>query len=322
MNMKLKNQIIAGALIILATNMLFSVIGATIVINLQNREIAFERVEKSFNVVRSALLEDQNKLLSNAIQIVASHNISDNLRYLIENKSFFTFRLQKPVYLETTKAIYNFSLRNNVCESTIYDLNGALLAFTIINTDGSHLGFVHDQETIQTTFLKPGEELRSDLWKKKNSLNNIGLTIKNIDVPEQNAVKFESIDNSLFLVSYVPIMGKTYNQKTDKMEPKQLGFLKAKRKIDNAFVIKMSELISADINIFTKEGLSIGTLPNYKKLDLTKFIEEKRQFSLQKQKVILDRVDLIDNSYDPVDLVPYLISCRNILWPASNAHAI
>jgi len=99
------------------------------------------------------------------------------------------------------------------------------------------------------------------------------------------------------LVSYVPIMGKVYNKKTDQLETKQVGVLTTTRKLDREFVSRMSRLTGMKINIFTKDGLSIGDINDYQTFKMVAIEQAEEQWSLANQEVLLNNITIKNNGY-------------------------
>ena len=97
----------------------------------------------------------------------------NNLMDIVENGINLTYNMLRPTYLKTAEVIYNVTMNADIQKAAIYDMNGDLIAFSIIDGKDNTLGIVHKKTTIETASIKPGEELNFDLWKKQDTLVNI-----------------------------------------------------------------------------------------------------------------------------------------------------
>jgi signal transduction histidine kinase len=215
----------------------------------------------------------------------------------MESSSYFKYDTLRPTYMRIASVIYSTSTTADVWKACIYDLNGDLMAFTIIEENGSTLGCVHNRETIEIASLKPAEELTDGSWIKQDSLP-AGIEYSfGSAILDKEAIHFEIIDNSLCLVAYVPAMGKEYNAETERIEAKQVGVVVTIQKLGTAFVKKMSELSGTDMNIFAQKTMPSGTYADYKTFDLSGFADVESGWTLNEQPVIFNDVDIAEGSY-------------------------
>ena len=115
--MKLKAKIIVGALSVLLINMILSILVVAFVINQQNREASFQLLDKTFTVVRNALSETRDALVSNSLQTVTANDLGGKMKYVVDNQTLFKFQMMKTVYVEMTTALYNFGLASEIWKS-------------------------------------------------------------------------------------------------------------------------------------------------------------------------------------------------------------
>jgi hypothetical protein len=78
------------------------------------------------------------------------------------------------------------------------------------------------------------------LWEKAERLQNAHLKCKlGKELPRENTVFFEQVDDSICLVSYSSILAEEYNKETDSFGELQYGLAVVFLKIDDAFIKKM-----------------------------------------------------------------------------------
>ena len=296
--MKLRNKFIFGASGILIIGMFLSIVIVAIIINKQNRKASEDLLCKSFNVIGDAILERQYNLMCDSRQMATANNMVGKMKFLVENRSMFDFVTIKPTYDEITEGIYNIGRTAHVWKAVIYDFNGEPVSFFTIDEDSIYLGYVHNsaRPICGLASLRPGDKLKYESWKTRPFLQDIESKFGE-EIPTREAVKFKVVDGFLCLISYVPIIGRIYNRETQMFDTKQLGLLMATQRFDNAFVNRMSRLTGTRINIFTKEGLSIGSLREYKSFDLNSFEEAGWQNAPARQDVFLNDITLDGESY-------------------------
>ena len=296
--MKLRNKFIFGASGILIIGMFLSIVIVAIIINKQNRKASEDLLCKSFNVIGDAISERQYNLMCDSRQMATANNMVGKMKFLVENRSMFDFVTIKPTYDEITEGIYNIGRTAHVWKAVIYDFNGEPVSFFTIDEDSIYLGYVHNsaRPICGLASLRPGDKLKYESWNTRPFLQDIESKFGE-EIPTREAVKFKVVDGFLCLISYVPIIGRIYNRETQMFDTKQLGLLMATQRFDNAFVNRMSRLTGTRINIFTKEGLSIGSLREYKSFDLNSFEEAGWQNAPARQDVFLNDITLDGESY-------------------------
>ncbi len=296
--MKLRNKFIFGASGMLVISMFLSIVIVAIIINKQNRKASNDLLCKSFNVIGDAISDRQSKLMCDSRQMITANNMVGKMKFLVENRSVFDFIVIKPTYYEITEGIYNIGRTANVWKAVVYDFNGEPLSFFTIDDDSVYLGYVHNSAwpICGLASFRPGDELKYELWKIRPFLQDIESKFGE-EIPTREAIKFKVVDGFLCLIAYVPVIGKIYNRKTRMFDTKQLGLLTAIQRLDNAFVNRMSRLTGNRINIFTKDGLSTGTLRVYKSFDLNSFEEEGWKNAPARQDAFLNDITLDGESY-------------------------
>ena len=190
--------------------------------------------------------------------------------------------------------IGQIGMAGDLWKTAIYNFNGELIAFAVQQDDGEYrLGFVFDASkgALKGATLKEGKQLETEDWKDLGGFQDSKIKFNfGKNIPQKETILFEDIDNFLCLISFAPIFTKSFNEETNNLENKQIGFVTAILKLDNAFISRVSTFAGTDINIFNKKGLSIGNLKEYKNYDLNAFMESKGEWSLAKQEIFLNDV--------------------------------
>jgi ABC-type transporter Mla subunit MlaD len=263
--LSLKHKILAGAVGMTVITAFFSIIGAAFVISHQNRRASEDILRKSLTLTLEELREKQDKLLSDARQMATANEMGMNIRYVGENKNHAEFLIMKAAYEKMTLGIFQIAQSANVWKVAVYDKDGDLAAFSVIGEKEAAAGYVHRNPSIsyEIASIKPGGEFTENSWQTKETSDLAAPRFEGT-LPETESAGFERVENILCLTAYVPIISQIFDPETRKFLPKPFGMLKVWIKIDAHFIRKMSVLSGTEINIFTSDGLSTGTLGEYK----------------------------------------------------------
>ncbi|OQY60024.1 MAG: hypothetical protein B6245_03610 [Desulfobacteraceae bacterium 4572_88] len=193
---------------------------------------------------------------------------------------------------------YEFGKTANAWQTFVYDKDGDLISFANMDDENVIFGYVHGfpNPYFTAAFLKSGQELKLKDWKKTEQLKNTDLSYGN-EIPDQEIIFFDLLDQCLCLVSHVPIVEKYRNRKTKQTERIRVGLLKTIVRTDRPFAERLSVLSESNVNIFTKDGLKTGTLAEYKTLNcpMPEAVSEKYQPS--PDKVILNDIEINGDGY-------------------------
>jgi PAS domain S-box-containing protein len=297
MKKSLKSKILIGVPVIFIAVMLIITVVVSVILSKQNRKTANTLLQNTLNIVRYTISERREELLFDSYQMASSGDIGGKVKYIVESNPHFEYDTIRPTYVKITTGIYDIGITAGMWKANVYDINGDLMSFIVIEEKGSTLGHIHNREIIEIASLKPNEKLTRQSWHRQNSLP-VGTEGRFSEaIPDKEEVHFELIGDSLCLVAYAPIMGKDYNPVTEKIEAKRIGTIVTAQKLDNAFVKKMSELSGTDINIFAADILIAGTYADYRKFDFGGFEDDERGCALATHSVTFNSVDLTDGSY-------------------------
>ena len=297
--MKLKNKLMLMALSMVIFVTIVSTVVVCIVVNKQNRNASNDLLKRSFTIIFDDISVIKEKLVADSRQMATINDMSSRIKYIAEYNRKVKEEDIGTTYQEVVQDIYNVGMMGNVWKMVFYDSEGDLMAFAIIKDEGAFLGYAHrfPQLTFKVAFLRHGEKLKGNSWKKIDKPPDNIKPKFHKEIPQHEKISFEQVENLICLASYVPVMGKVYNEKTDQLETKQVGGLTTNRKLDRAFVSRMSKLTGMKINIFTKDGLSIGDINDYQIVKMGAIEQVKKQWSLNKQEVLLNDVTIKNNSY-------------------------
>ncbi len=296
MKMTLKTKVTLGSTAFLIILAVISTITVSIIINRQNREASNELLRKSFSLIIEFITSRQEKLLVDSRQMATINDMGATIANVIDNRESFLYVMLRTNYTQMAESLYNISMNADIQKAFIYNVNGDLMAFTMIDRNGSSLGFIHDTKTIEVATLKPGEKFNYELWQKKDALPNVAIKFGK-EIPIKETVRFEQIEDAIHLVSYVPIINAVSNDKTGQIESKQVGLLTAISGLDNVFLNRVSRLTGTQINIFSQKGLSLGNLKRYNTFDLSIFRKKDRGWRLDRQEIKLNEIDINGNAY-------------------------
>ncbi|MEE4352069.1 MAG: methyl-accepting chemotaxis protein, partial [Desulfatiglans sp.] len=296
----LRNKLISGSLLIIIMVMVVTTIAVSIVINRQNQAASYGRIENTLDIIREALKTRQKKLLFDTRQAATLNEIHGKVKFLYNYKKDDRQSVTRDTYREVSSTLFNISSMSKVMEVGVYDLDGDLKSFAIqVDNESYSFGYpVNSNSGGWGVTMKMGEQLRSESWKALGSLPQMNLASKfDGPIPTTESVHFKRLGNSVCILSMVPILAEDYDQETDKFIKKQYGFSVAIRKLDKEFLTQMSSLTGMEINIFTDKGLSIGNLKDYTALKSQEIGYGQTPWSLAKQEVLLNDLELEMGDY-------------------------
>lgn len=297
--MKFRNKMICMAVSMVIFVAILSTIVVCVVINKQNRDLSNNLLKRSFDIIVSNILETNKKLLADLDQMVAISDMPSQVKFIKDWERKFEVSIMVDTYRNLALNITNVGVSGKAWKGAIYDVEGNLITFSIINDEVTFLGYAHrfPQLTFQTASLKPGEKLTVNSWKKIDTLPAIIAQKFDKEIPRHKTLIFEKVDNFLCLVSYVPIIAQIINEETKQLEPKQIAFFTFTQKLDKTFISRMSRLTGMKVNIFTKAGLSIGDIDSYQTLQMGAIDQTKEKWSLAQQEALLNDIIIKNDSY-------------------------
>jgi hypothetical protein len=282
--------------------MTVSIFVVSLIVTQQNNNSSSDKVKRSLDVIRDDLSVRQTKLRSFATQLASVNDMGGRLKAHVEFKADRSMaNMIESNSTDAAKDILQICISSNLWQTAIYDFQGDLFAYAIKqNEETFTMGYVMraGETSVHSATLKSGQELSNDAWKKEDKIQDSHLRLKfEREIPKESTVTFESVDNSISLVSYAPVLGQYYNKESGKLEKRQFGFAVAVLKIDEAFVKRMSFLTGLRVNVFCGEKLSTGDFPEYNKIQSTPIKQTEGKWDLSKQQIQLNDVDLNNQGY-------------------------
>jgi len=297
--MKLKNKLMVMALSMVIFVMVVSTIVVSIVINIQNRNASHDLLKRSFTIIADDISEVKEKFSADSRQMATLNDMSSKMKYLISFNKQYKEEVIGTAYKEVVEDIHYVGTNGDIWKVAFYDSAGDLIAFAVIEDEGAVLGYVHrfPQLSFTSASLKAGEELEFDSWKQVDNPPATIIQKFDRDIPRRETIGFEQVDDFLCLTSYVPIMGQVYNQETEELEARQIAFLTTTKKLDKAVAGRMSRLTGMKINIFVKDGLSVGDIDSYQTLDTEAIDQTKKKWSLAREEIVLNDIAIENDTY-------------------------
>jgi methyl-accepting chemotaxis protein len=297
--MTLKNKLVTGSLAMVIPVMVASAIVVGIVINKQSRAASYGNLEKSLNIVRKELLVMQMNLLSDTRQMAAANDMGGRVIMTMEMKN--NISMLTTYMRDMANDIGQIGMTGKIWKVAIYNLDRELCAFGVQQNDEKFLlGFVSDPSkgSLKGVIADRNKQTENADWKDLDKFQDANIKLKFKEaIPQKENVHIGVVENSLGLISTVPIFAHTFNTKTNKYENKLTGFAMAIKKLDNKFAARMSDLTAVKLNFFTKAGFSLGDLKDYGVLSIEKIKDTVKGWNLKNAKTLLNDIDLKEGGY-------------------------
>lgn len=271
--MNIRKKLVLGALSVIFFVMVVSITFASLLIYKQNLKNANNVLKHSIHNVRDNLSTMQKKLLVDARQMATINNMGSKILFLTEQKSEGQLDFTRNSYEEATIDIYNMGRSSGVWQISVYGMDKEIITYYIKSGDVLKVGYPthRTNETYHAIEIKEGQKLERNLFRKNNKIPEELSRVFSYKIPENETVEFYKIGSHICIVAQIPAYTNVYSEEEEDMVLSQVGFVVAVRKIEKAFINRLVSLTGTDINVFSENGLSVGSLPGYNKLDLTPF---------------------------------------------------
>jgi signal transduction histidine kinase len=231
----------------------------------ESRKEAEYVLNNSFEILRYNIRENKKNLIENFQQSAKLNDLGGILKYIDENKSFFKYGILRPAYLKMTDIVQSINAVTGVNQTYIYNMNGELMVFSVMDDHFGTLGFMHNRDIIESITLKPDSELSSEVWQQRQTLP-AGLILRpELSVTDREFTKYIIKDSAFAIEAYIPITAKDYNTNTEKMESVQVGLAIIIQKLDDTFIHKMSQITGTDITVHVSDAMMSDEMKNYYK---------------------------------------------------------
>lgn len=255
-----------GAVAISVVVALASMLAVSWVIRLQFLDESSVQLRKAARLIDDSLADRKDNLLSASRQFAAQKNLGSTIWYLSQYaKSGIDRETLFSTYQQLVKDTDKLGRVAKLSKVSLYDSAGNLVSFASFVRGSELVGFVDlfPAPVFQVASLKDGEELSRQALQPKNIIDKIGFKFAG-QLPQQESVHYAVVDGMLAIESFVPIVGVVFDASTGRQETKQLGLVSTVQPLDQSFVDHLLRLTDLNINLFTAQGFSNGSLAVYR----------------------------------------------------------
>lgn len=262
---KLLFSVVAISILVAAASML----AVSLVIRQQHLDQSNALLRKAALLIEDELQERKDNQLTASRGLATQHNFGSTIWYLAQYaQSDLDHETLFNSYQQLLRETYKLGRAARLSKALIYDANGQLVSFALLDGGAEQVGFVErfPAPLFQIAALKEGEELSRKSMRSATSVDRIELKF-NQALPRQESAHYAVIDGTLALESFVPIIGMAFDAGSGKQEKKQLGLIVTVQALNQALVEQLARLTDTRINIFMAGDLSGGSEPGYRKPD-------------------------------------------------------
>ncbi len=293
--MKLKLKLFFGGLGIVFFVMTITTSVVAYFLQAHNKTETDEKLSRAMSIIRYEFSLISDKLLTDSRQIASANNMGSKLKFLLEEKSrpFMT----KDTYREAAEGTFSIAMIGNIRKAYIYDIEGDIVALTAVSSEESVIAYLQREPKpgFIAIRMKSGEKPEGRAWQSDDKFETMSLKFQGA-IPSQEETRFEEIDNHLYIVGYVPITAQVFNAKTDKLEHKQVGFVRTIRLPGTEFINRVSDLTGMKVNLFNRRGLAFGNLSEYSAYNLQNY-PKAEAWRLDKQENIFGEMTVGKTAY-------------------------
>ncbi|MBW2015823.1 MAG: hypothetical protein JRH13_05825 [Deltaproteobacteria bacterium] len=303
--LKLRAKLVIGAVAMVVFILLVSTAIVTFTVIRQNKEVARKSIKNTFKIILSDLSRQEKGVLHLVEGMASNPRIGGNIEFIREYKKKkakgYTKDLIRKLNRDMILGLYSQGQANDIVQACVYDKEGDLTAFVEFRKGRVILGYpvqMEKKRVYRIASISPGARLSSKDWKIADALPirelfQIGV-LRDLGRP---MVTYEKSEGSLFLCSYAPILDKVSTKKGEGDSSHPVGIVAVGRKLSGEFARMISGFTDVDVNIFTGNKLSAGTLPAYNTLREESYGRESERFSLNGTEVFLGNVKVGKNQY-------------------------
>jgi hypothetical protein len=294
--LKLKYKLLIGSLAMVVVVMAASLAAVFLLLGKQHREISYELLGKSLNIVRDDLMAGKDEILSQSRQMASMNEMGSRLKFLWEYKGEDKeLTITRSTYNESVNDIYQVMKGSGLRSTALYDLDGDLRVFAFKNSEGGfRIGFIHFAEgtpAVWTMSLGLGEDISGNEWEKADAASvEVPLRIEGLTDLEEKT-QFEQVGEPVCLVSYVPVMASDYDRDSGELKQKKYGLVRAISPLEEAFVGRLSRLTGMDLNVFNSSGLYSGTVSEYDSLESAVAKSSEKDWTLEHQEFLFGEIE-------------------------------
>lgn len=266
--MKLKAKIMVGTIGIILFLMFLSAAFLYFILGRQNHRTAAEDLNRSIEWVRHDLKARRDRLLFIGRQFVKVQDIGVSLKFFHEigRRDPAAFR---NTYVKVAQALHDDLTTHELQRITLHDADGRLVVFAVLQEDKRTIfGFYAGPQAgyHYAATLADRECISSD-WSTVAEPPDKSMRLET-ELIDTEDVFFSTTARELNLTVQIPVWADALNKTSKKMVSRRFGLLTMVKAIGRDFHRNMAALTREPVNIFTKDRLLFGSLPDYTRLEV------------------------------------------------------
>lgn len=267
---RLKNQLLLSAFIISVLMALAYMSVVSWVIRAQYLDQSKASLQKAYSVIMDDLGAREDSMLTASRQLATQQNLGSTLWYLAQYAgSEMDHATLIDTYRRLARDTYDTGHIANVSQIAIYDDAGKLVTFALFDSRGEQYGFAENAAApqFQIASLPPGGTKAEPRFLASARLSGID-PIFSGPLPEREIVRYAVVNGQVSIESDVPIMGQAFSPSSGALENGQRGVVVMVKPLGRSFVDRLGHITDTQINVFTPQGFSSGSVADYRKPDL------------------------------------------------------
>ncbi|MBV8470796.1 MAG: EAL domain-containing protein [Burkholderiaceae bacterium] len=223
-------------------------------------------LQNASRLILDKLSERQANLQNAERQLAQTRNLGETLWYLSQytNADLDQQATLNNTYLQLARDTLQTSRTSRAGKVAIYDSTGQLVAFAVADGVRIRTGYVtrNPNPTLHLADLGPGAELNERQLRLEHGLPKLSLAYAG-SLPQVEESHYAVVDGELALASSLPVVGKSFERDSSRTQTRQYGLVTMVQALDQDFADQMSRLTGTEINVFSGQALSHGSLSAY-----------------------------------------------------------
>jgi methyl-accepting chemotaxis protein len=293
--MKYKNKLTIAALGLVVCIMLVSILIVSFTVKKQNLNVSEKSLKNAFTIIQYQITDLKKKVISDANQMAAGANFISELS-LIESyqQRADGYTMTKTSHIGLIINLYATVSAGNMYQACVYNADGNLLAFVRIDKNKAFGAFPYkkdDKPVFQLAEVEKGNEIVEQQFKIVPNWP-FDMSLLKIEVSEREESKFEPGNASIQLTATTAAIEEKFHFKTKTKKKRVIGMVRFTTKIGEAFSRQVSTFSGTEVMVFPSNGSGSGTLNTYKKFSFDQLKQIDDRFTVARQEVLSDSVDL------------------------------
>ncbi|MDY6824778.1 MAG: methyl-accepting chemotaxis protein [Thermodesulfobacteriota bacterium] len=277
--MKIKPKIMLNASGIIFLVMMASMIAVSLLVTRQNRDASKDLLNNAFKIIRSEIASLRDELHTDGNHMASVNDMGTKIQFFGEEKGGGG-EMATVTYREAATSIYNAVLSSKIQKVHVYDKDGDLGIFVYKDGDATVMGFpdVVGQDLVHVARMQNDQKPDLESWRKTAMP---GAVKSHLTRNTADTIEIQVKNNRVWLVAFLPSMAEVFNTSTGDFEDGRVGTLVAELPLGESFARRIADLSNTQINIFTADGLSAGTIDGYSRLDLDRLNDPEKAANWQ-----------------------------------------